>query len=129
MNKIQWNLPSSFGSSFKLNITKTNKLFNHNSIKLMRQFSQPNSLNTTVLNNSRSELILLKNQIISFALSKICFKDIGYFLKLGLPMTSFSFKYQNIKIILIHLISPIFNLRFYLQTIHYFYFLHFYQIN
>jgi hypothetical protein len=22
MNKIQWNLPSSFGSSFKLNITK-----------------------------------------------------------------------------------------------------------
>jgi hypothetical protein len=59
MNKIQWNL-SSFGSSFKLNITKTNKLFNHNSIKLMRQFSQPNSLNTTVLNNSRSELILLK---------------------------------------------------------------------
>jgi hypothetical protein len=53
MNKIQWNLPSSFGSSFKLNITKTNKLFNHNSIKLMRQFSQPNSLNTTVLNNSR----------------------------------------------------------------------------
>lgn len=97
MNKIQWNLPSSFGSSFKLNITKTNKLFNHNSIKLMRQFSQPNSLNTTVLNNSRSELILLKNQLISFALSKICFKDIGYFLKLGLPMTSFSFKYQNIK--------------------------------
>jgi hypothetical protein len=77
MNKIQWNLPSSFGSSFKLNITKTNKLFNHNSIKLMRQFSQK----FTEYNrfNSRSELILLKNQIISFALSKICFKDIGYF--------------------------------------------------
>jgi hypothetical protein len=59
----------------------------------MRQFSQPNSLNTTVLNNSR-RINFIKNQIISFALSKICFKDIGYFLKLGLPMT-FSFKYQK----------------------------------
>jgi hypothetical protein len=95
----------------------------------MRQFSQPNSLNTTVLNNSRSELILLKNQIISFALSKICFKDIGYFLKLGLPMTSFSFKYQNIK----NNFNPFNQSNFQSSILStndtLFYFLHFYQIN
>lgn len=93
MNQIQWNLPTSFGSLFKLNLPKQQKFFNQTSKKSMRQFNSKNLSNSILLNHKH--LFLLKSQLISFQLSKITYKDLGYFLKLGSPLSSFNINVNN----------------------------------
>lgn len=88
MNQINWNLPSSFGSLFNLNLPEKNKLFNSSSIKEMRNSLKKKLENPPLLD--AKEVILLKSQLISFELYKIVYKDIGYFLKLSLPTSSFN---------------------------------------
>lgn len=94
MNQIKWNLPTTFGSLFNLNLPEKNKLFNTNSMKVMRRPLQSDSLNSALLN--AKDLILLKSQLISFELSKIIYKDIGYFLKLASPSSSFNLNSNTI---------------------------------
>jgi hypothetical protein len=133
MNQINWNIASSFGTSFKLNIPASNKkLLNKMVIKQMRKPDDLNfsshlkgaplaedqgscfdclpaevgaasapkgqtinlSLNKSNLLNKK-ELTLLKTELVSFQLSKIMYKKIGYFLKLTEPSSSFCFNTHN----------------------------------
>jgi hypothetical protein len=89
MNQIKWNISSSFGTSLKLNMPVNKKVLNKSEIKQMRE-----PLTNSNLFNKK-QLILLKSELISFQLSKIVYKKIGYFLKLAEPSTSFSFKTHN----------------------------------
>jgi hypothetical protein len=96
MNQINWNIASSFGTSFKLHIptsvgSLSKKLLNKKVIKQMRKYQNSNSFN----HDTRHGLTLLKNELISFQLSKIVYKKIGYFLKLTEPSSSFSFNTHN----------------------------------
>ena len=98
MNQINWNISPSFGTSFKLNVpismqllNANKKFLNKNLIKQMRKSNNKGIVN--ILN--QNELTLLKTELISFQLSKILYKKIGYFLKLTEPSSSFCFNENN----------------------------------
>jgi RNA polymerase Rpb1, domain 5/RNA polymerase Rpb1, domain 4 len=110
MNQIKWNIASSFGTSFKLNMPgsghkKGFQAFSFSpqgggklekGIKQMRKSSYSARIaNSNLLN--KKDLILVKNELISFQLSKIVYKKIGYFLKLTEPSSSFCFNTHNLK--------------------------------
>lgn len=121
MNQIYWNIPRSFGNSFQLNTLRSNFSKNKKEIKLMRLASakkskayalrnraivngkgklflraKDSSENNTLIN--KKEVIVLKNEIISFQLSKIVYKKMGYLLKLSEPVFSFSNKSHDLKL-------------------------------
>jgi hypothetical protein len=97
MNQIYWNMPASFGNSFQLNTFRSNISKNKKEIKLMRQKLMPqSSQNDTLIN--KKEVILLKNEIITFQLSKIVYKKMGYLLKLSEPAFCFSNKSHDLKL-------------------------------
>jgi hypothetical protein len=144
MNCINWYMPSTFGSGFKINRPLVFNIFNKISIKNMRQAlslkedfillprneslglvglaksttnpspikksgaplnQQTNGLLAHLYagNQSNTSLIekdfkLLKYDLISFELSNIFYKNIGYFLKLSQPSSSFSNQTYSISV-------------------------------
>ena len=97
MNSIKWNIPKTFGSSFKLNIPLNLNIFNQNSIKKMRKGLPLPSFDDML---TKKDLKLLKMNLISFESTKIIYKKIGYFFKLSQPSSSFSFFKNDILSIL-----------------------------
>nr|ABU88334.1 RNA polymerase beta'' subunit [Chlamydomonas moewusii] len=103
MNCINWYLPSTFGSGFKINRPLTYSVFNQKTIKKMRQtlfskeefnlsprtdkligtFNQSKNLNKAPTSLLEKDFKLLKYDLISFELSNILYKKIGYFLNLS----------------------------------------------
>lgn len=91
MNQIKWNVASSFGTSFKLNMPLNQRTLNKKRIKPMRKASinsiflapqKTQDPKKTQLVLDKKQLTFLKKELISFQLSKIVYKKIGYFLKL-----------------------------------------------
>jgi hypothetical protein len=97
MNSIKWNIPRTFGSSFKLNIPLNLNIFNQNNIKKMRKGLPLPSFDDML---TKKDLKLLKMNLISFESTKIIYKKIGYFFKLSQPSSSFSFFKNDILSIL-----------------------------
>ena len=103
LNCVNWYMPNTFGSGFKLNRPLNLTFFNTKSLKVMRNNTALTSSNVTKqkhqtvsslasVNIKKTGLIekdfkLLKFDLISFELSKITYKNIGYFLKLSKPVS------------------------------------------